>query len=88
MAEVISIAARQYQNRPAVSTQLPTGACTTLNFNDIDCLTSDFAVYLREVAGIKAGDVVALMSPNCIDFLLAVFGTFKAGGALHRQQGR
>ncbi len=79
MAEVIGAAAQEYGTRPAVSTQLPTGACTTLNFNDIDRLTSNFAVYLREVARVQAGDVVALMSPNCIDFLLAVFGIFKAG---------
>ena len=79
MAEVTGIAARKYGTRPAVSTQLPGGACTTLNFNDIDCLTSDFAVYLREVADVQPGDVVALMSPNCIDFLIAVFGIFKAG---------
>jgi len=79
MAEVVGAAAREYGTRPAVSTQLPTGACTTLNFNDIDRLTSDFAVYLREFAGVQSGDVIALMSPNCIDFLLAVFGIFKAG---------
>jgi long-chain acyl-CoA synthetase len=79
IAEVAGVAAREYGTRPAVSTQLPTGACATLNFNDIDHLTNDLAVYLREVAGVRAGDVVALMSPNCIDFLLAVFGIFKAG---------
>ena len=78
MAEVTGIAARKYGTRPAVSTQLPGGACTTLNFNDIDCLTSDFAVYLREIADVQSGDVVAVMSPNCIDFSIAVFGIFKA----------
>jgi long-chain acyl-CoA synthetase len=79
LAEVVGVAARDYGTRPAVSTQLPTGACTTLSFNDIDRFTSDFAVYLRELADVQAGDVVALMSPNCIDFLLAVQGIFKAG---------
>jgi len=79
MAEVIGVAALKYGTRPAISTQLPNGACATLNFNDIDRLTSDFAVYLREFARIRTGDVVALMSPNCIDFLLAAFGIFKAG---------
>ena len=79
MAEVVGVAAQEYGTRPAVSTQLPTGACTTLNFNDIDRLTSDFAAYLHEVADVQAGDTVALMAPNCIDFLLAVFGIFKAG---------
>jgi long-chain acyl-CoA synthetase len=79
LAEVLGVAAQDFGTRPAVSTQLPTGACTTLNYNEIDRLTGDFATYLREVAGVEAGDVVALMSPNCIDFLLAVFGIFKAG---------
>jgi len=79
LGEVVGVAAKEYGTRKAVSTQLPSGACTTLNFNDIERLTSDFAVYLREVAGVHARDVIALMSPNCIDFLLAMFGIFKAG---------
>jgi len=79
LAEVVDIAAQKYGSRPAVSTQLPTGACTTLSFNDIGRLTSDLATYLREIADLQTGDVVAVMSPNCIDFLLAVFGIFKAG---------
>ena len=79
MAEVIRVAARAYGSRPAVSTQLPNGACTTLSFAEIDRLTDDFAAYLRETAGVQAGDVVAQMSPNCIDFLIVTFGIFKAG---------
>jgi long-chain acyl-CoA synthetase len=79
LAEAVGVAAQKYGAGQAVSTQLSTGAYTTLNFNDIDRFTSDFAVYLRELAGIHAGDAVALMSPNCIDFVLAVFGIFKAG---------
>ena len=79
MAEVIGVAAQKYGTRPAVSTQLPTGACTTLNYKAMDRLSSDFAVYLRETARVQPGDVVALMSPNCIDFALGVFGIFKAG---------
>jgi long-chain acyl-CoA synthetase len=79
MADVIAAAAQKFGKRPAVSTQLPSGACTTLSFSEIDRLSDDFAVYLRGAAGLRAGDVVAVMSPNCIDFVLAVFGIFKAG---------
>ena len=79
MAEVVGIAARKYGTRPAVSTQLSTGAYTTLNFNEIDRMTDDFATYLCEVAGVQAGDTVALMTLNCIDVLVAIFGIFKAG---------
>ena len=79
MADVVGAAAQKFGLRPAVSTQLPSGACATLNFMEIDRLTDDFAVYLREIAGLQAGDAVAVMSANCIDFPLAVFGIFKAG---------
>ncbi len=79
VAEVVSVAAGHCADRPAVSTHLPNGACATLSFSDVDRLTSDFAVYLREVAGLQAGDVVALMTPNCIGFLVATFGISKAG---------
>ena len=79
LAEVTGIAARNFGTRPAVSTQLPTGDCATLTYNEIERKTDDFAVYLREVANIRAADVIAVMAPNCIDFVLAVFGIFKAG---------
>jgi long-chain acyl-CoA synthetase len=79
LAEVVRLAANEYGARPAVSTQLPNGACATLSFAEIDRLTDDFATYLRETAGVRAGDVIAQMSPNCIDFLIVTFGVFKAG---------
>ncbi len=77
LAEVIGAVAQKFGTRPAVSTQLPSGACTTLNFREIDSLTDDFAVYLREVAGLQPGDAVAVMSPNCIDFPVALSGSSK-----------
>jgi long-chain acyl-CoA synthetase len=79
LAEILPDAASRFGERPAVSTQLPNGACATLNFNEIEALTADFAVWLREIAGVQAGDTVALMSPNCCDFLVAAFGIFTAG---------
>ena len=79
LAEVIRVAAKNYPDRPAVSTQLPNGACTTLKFKDVDRLSADFAVYLREALDIQPGETVALMSPNCIGFLVAAFGIFSAG---------
>jgi long-chain acyl-CoA synthetase len=79
LGEASEAAAREFGSRPAVSTQLPDGACATLDFTELDRLTGDFAVYLREVAGAEQGDVVALMSPNCVDFAVAAFGIFKAG---------
>jgi long-chain acyl-CoA synthetase len=80
LADVVAAAAENFGDRPSVSTQLPNGACATLSFSDVDRLTGDLAVYLREVVGLRPGEVVALMSPNCIDFLISVFGVMKAGG--------
>jgi len=79
LSELVGHAALEYGARAAVSTQLPDGACATLNFTDVERLTGDFACYLREVLGLPAGTVVALMSPNCIGFLIAAFGIFRAG---------
>lgn len=79
LAELSGHAAEAYGNRPAFTTQLPNGSFATIDFSDADRLSSQFAVYLREVAGLQQGDVVAVMSPNCIGFALAVCGIFKAG---------
>jgi long-chain acyl-CoA synthetase len=79
LAEVPGQAADRFGKKPAVSTQLPSGACATLDFRTFDDLSDKLAVYLRETAGLRAGDCVAVMSPNCIGFTLAVFGIFKAG---------
>jgi long-chain acyl-CoA synthetase len=79
LADLIGRAAQEHGARPAVSTQLPSGDCATLTFTDVDRLTGDFACYLRGVLGLPAGTVVALMSPNCISFLIASLGIFRAG---------
>jgi len=50
-----------------------------ITFADTDRLSDQFAVYLREVAGFKPGDRVAIQMPNCLAYPIAVFGTLKAG---------
>ena len=51
----------------------------SITFEDVDRLSDQFAVYLREVAGFKPGDRVAIQMPNCLAYPIAVFGTLKAG---------
>ena len=58
---------------------LPNGAQGSITFEETDRLSDQFAVYLREVAGFKAGDRVAIQMPNCLAYPIAVFGTLKAG---------
>ena len=79
MPAAIRDAAATYQSQPAFTLALPNGSQGGLTFGEVDRLSDQFAVYLREVAGFKAGDRVALQMPNCLAYPVAVFGTLKAG---------
>ena len=72
-------ASARYAGKPAFTLGLPNGSQGTITFADTDRLSDLFAVYLREVAGFKAGDRVAIQMPNCLAYPIAVFGALKAG---------
>jgi long-chain acyl-CoA synthetase len=72
-------ASAQFATRPAFTLALPNGSQGSITFEEVDRLSDQFAVYLREVAGFKAGDRVAIQMPNCLAYPIAVFGTVKAG---------
>ena len=69
----------KYSNQPAFTLYLPNGTQGTISYADVDRLSDQFAVYLREVAGFKQGDRVALQMPNCLAYPVAVFACLKAG---------
>ncbi len=50
-----------------------------LTYGEADDLSDRMAVYLREVAGFKPGDRIALQMPNCLAYPVVVFGCLKAG---------
>jgi long-chain acyl-CoA synthetase len=52
---------------------------TTLSYGDLDRLSSAFAAALA-ADGVRKGDRVGLLLPNCPQFLIAQFGIWKAGG--------
>ena len=52
-----------------------------LSFRDLDTLSDRFAVSLRTF-GVRPGDWVALILPNCPQFLIAEIGAWKAGAAI------
>ena len=79
MAAAIRDAAATYAPQTAFTLGLPNGSQGGLTYAEVDRLSDQFAVYLREVAGFKAGDRVALQMPNCLAYPIAVFGTLKAG---------
>jgi len=68
-----------FRDKPAFTLFLPNGTQGTLTYDEVDRLSDQFAVYLRDVAGFKHGDRVALQMPNCLPYPIAVFGCLKAG---------
>ena len=79
MPAAIRDASATYAKQPAFTLALPNGSQGSITFEETDRLSDQFAVYLREVAGFKAGDRVAIQMPNCLAYPIAVFGTLKAG---------
>jgi long-chain acyl-CoA synthetase len=79
MPAAIREASATYASQRAFTLGLPNGSQGSITFAETDRLSDQFAVYLREVAGFKAGDRVAIQMPNCLAYPIAVFGTLKAG---------
>ena len=79
MAAAIRDASATYAKKTAFTLGLPNGSQGGITFEETDRLSDELAVYLREVAGFKAGDRVAIQMPNSLAYPVAVFGVLKAG---------
>ncbi|MGB3246747.1 MAG: AMP-binding protein [Sulfitobacter sp.] len=79
ISKMLDDAADTYGSRKALTTILPTGAETSITYSELRTQAEYFAVYLREVLGLKAGETVAVMAANCIGFGVASMGIAKAG---------
>ena len=66
-------------NHPAKTALLFKGA--TMSYGTLDALSTAFAAALAGL-GVRKGDRVALLLPNCPQFLVAEFGIWKAGGVV------
>ncbi|MEL7430414.1 MAG: AMP-binding protein, partial [Pseudomonadota bacterium] len=82
LPDLIESVSETYGKAKAFTTCLPNGMNGTLTFKQVNEMSDAFAVYLREVAGLKQGDRVALQMPNALGFPVAAFGIFKAGCVL------
>ena len=51
----------------------------TLTYAEVDVASAQFAAYLLGELGLKKGDRVALMMPNCLQYPIATFGVLRAG---------
>lgn len=72
--EMIQEAVHLYANRPAYSNM-----GKTITFNTLDQLSNNFGAYLQKNLGLRPGDRIALMMPNCLQYPVALFGALKAG---------
>jgi long-chain acyl-CoA synthetase len=74
LMDLLSKSASQRPNHPALLFQ-----GNTISYHELEGLSMAFAHALSEL-GIKPGDRVALLLPNSPQMILALFGTWKAGG--------
>jgi long-chain acyl-CoA synthetase len=77
LREMFAEACAAYQNRPAFSNF---GAILT--YAQLDALSRAFAAWLQCKSGLVAGDRVALMMPNLLQYPIALLGTLRAGMAV------
>lgn len=82
LGDFITATAAVYGDMPAFTTVLPNGMNGTLTFRQADEMSDALAVYLRAVAGLQAGDRVAVQVPNCLAYPVAAMAVFKAGCVL------
>lgn len=82
LADLGSLCAARYGNKPAFTTVLPNGWSATLTFAEVNALSDKFASYLKNELGLSRGDRVAVQLPNCLAFPVVAFGVFKAGCVL------
>jgi len=74
LRDLFEEAVATHGNKPAYANM---GA--TLTFAQLDELTRAFAAWLVKKSGLVAGDRVALMMPNILQYPIALFGVLRAG---------
>ena len=74
IVELYQEAVKKYSDKPAFYNM-----GSTLTYAELDKLSDQFCSYLQNDLGIKKGDRVAIMSPNLLQYPIALFGALKAG---------
>ncbi|MCC5949850.1 MAG: AMP-binding protein [Nitriliruptoraceae bacterium] len=82
LAALLSWSAEQHADEVAFTQVMPNGMNGVLRYREVERLSDDFALYLREVAGLEPGDRVAVQMPNCLSYPVVAFGVLKAGCVL------
>jgi long-chain acyl-CoA synthetase len=74
ITELLSFSCKRYACSPAF-----THAGATLNYQELDRLSTHFAAYMQHHTALEKGDRVALLLPNSLQFPVVLFGALKAG---------
>ena len=74
VVSVLEKAIDAFRDRPAFA-----NLGKVLSYGDVDRLSKQFAAYLLGELGLKKGDRVAIMMPNCLQYPIAIFGILRAG---------
>jgi long-chain acyl-CoA synthetase len=71
--------AERFAHKPAFTIVLGNGMNGNLKYSEVDQLSDQFAIFLREKLHLKLGSRVAVQMPNCLSYAVATIGIFKAG---------
>src|SRR5688500_14606751 len=74
LPQVLQSAIDRYRDNPAFS-----NLGKTLTYGEIDRSSAQLAAYLLGELGLKKGDRVAIMMPNCLQYPISTFGILRAG---------
>lgn len=74
IAELFAQAVKRFGDKT-----MATNMGTSLTYNEMDALTRDMAAYFQEGMGLKKGDRIAIMMPNTLQYLVILYGAFRAG---------
>ncbi|KAF1697707.1 long-chain fatty acid--CoA ligase [Pseudoxanthomonas koreensis] len=74
ISAVFASSVKKYAGRPAYR-----NFGKTMTYAEIDAASEQFAAYLLGELGLKKGDRVAIMMPNCLQYPIAIFGVLRAG---------
>lgn len=74
LVEYMETSFKNYANLPAFKNL----GCT-LTYAEVDQKSRDFAAYLQHELGLKKGDRFAIMMPNLLQYIIAMFGALRVG---------
>jgi long-chain acyl-CoA synthetase len=79
---LLADAAARYPDRPAIIFGAPVGSRildSTLTYRELDDAVNRFAATMQQL-GLKQSGRVAIITPNCPQFVIAFYGILRAGG--------